>query len=257
MARACGLCRYQIPNEGYGQKHVAGDALNPYLRVNDSAPLLASGQMVGDENEEYEENWSSDWRTSEPATPDSFGYGKRGGAYNASAPPQGSVARFGPFASFNYRFLVSSLRALQMRVSYMLASATDVVRDDVFAYVALELGRTAEDAPDAFCFLIATEFNYGRGMVSHMERWLYQRDEPESTAGGVVTFPDAPVTQTPASPSNYSYLGGSWMTCAPPAIEPATPQSTPAPKAPATHPHPRRPPPLLPAPRARPAAAQP
>ena len=68
---------YQIPEDGYGQTHSHGDELNPYLRVNESASLLASGQLLGDENEEYVPNWSSDWRTSQP--------GDRGGAYNAAS----------------------------------------------------------------------------------------------------------------------------------------------------------------------------
>ena len=43
----------------------------------------------------------------------------------------------------------SRLDGRQMRVSYLLASET-IVNPSVFAFVALELGRTAEDAPDAW-----------------------------------------------------------------------------------------------------------
>jgi hypothetical protein len=122
--------------------------MDPYLRVNESALWLADEQILGDENEEYVPNWSSDWRTSEP--------GSRGGDYNASAPPQGSAARFGPLASFPCRYLVSTLRALQMRVSYLLASVDEVINDALYAYVALELGKRAGDAPDCWAFLIST-----------------------------------------------------------------------------------------------------
>ena len=58
----------------------------------------------------YSQEWSSEWRTWQPA--------ERGGPYNASAPPQGHHARYGPLRSFPYRYLMSSLRILQMRVSH-------------------------------------------------------------------------------------------------------------------------------------------
>ena len=180
--------RYLIPDELYGQHHQPGDETDPYLRVNESAgvsesvgvnesagvtePLpacervlrvnesavyLADGLMLGEENEEYEAGWSSDWRTSAP--------GPLGGAFDASAPPQGGAARYGPLSSFPYRYLLSSLRLLQMRVSYLLAS-TVVVTPALYAYVALELGQSADDAIDCWCFLVSTEFAAGRGRVS-------------------------------------------------------------------------------------------
>ena len=153
---------------------------------------------MGEENEEYSSEWSSDWRTWEP--------GEKGGAWNASAPPQGHHARFGPLASFPYRYLMSSMRSLQMRVNLLLASNT-VVNDELFCYMALAVGRTAEDSPDAFAFLASTRFSYGRGRVSNLERWLHQRSEPSPEGHGVRSFPDARITQTPAPPSN-----GTWMT---------------------------------------------
>ena len=193
---------YLIPSDIHGQSIREGDH-DPYLRVNDSALLLRGGQMLGDENEEYQENWSSDWRTASPSS--------KGGAYDADASPQGSAARWGPYASFPYRFMMATLRALQMRVSYLIASPWDVVNDHLFAYVGLELGRTADDAPDAWCLMASTEFDANRGVVSNIERFLYQRDEPVSVEGGVLTFPDARVSQTPSFPSNVSVSGGSWM----------------------------------------------
>ena len=127
------------------------------------SPLLESLTRVrsGEENEEYEASWSSDWRTSDP--------GHKGGAFNASAPPQGGAARYGPLASFPFRYLMSSLRALQMQVTHLLASSV-VVNSDLYAFVALEIGREADDAPDAFCFMVSAEFDYGRGTVSNWER---------------------------------------------------------------------------------------
>ena len=52
--------------------------------------------------------------------------------------------------------MMSSLRTLQMRVTYLLAS-TVVVNPAIYAYVALELGKTAADAPDAWCFLATSQ----------------------------------------------------------------------------------------------------
>ena len=56
-----------------------------------------------------------------------------------------------------------------MRVSYLLAQPWAVINPSLYAYVALEIGRTAVDAPDAFSFLASTEF-HGRGSVSNFER---------------------------------------------------------------------------------------
>jgi hypothetical protein len=127
---------YTIPDTSYGQEidgaHLSDD--DDYLRVNESARLLGSGLMLGDENEEYPAAWSSDWRTYEP--------GEKGGAYNATAPPQGHHARWGPLASFPFRYLMSSLRALQMRVTYLLAS-TVVINPDLYAYMCVTLNRSA------------------------------------------------------------------------------------------------------------------
>ena len=153
--------------------------------------------MLGEENEEYHPSWSSDWQTHDP--------GERGGVYNASAPTQDHHARYGPLASFPFRYLMSSLRALQMRVTYLLASNV-VVNPELYSYVALEIGREADDSPDAWCFMASAEFKWGRGTVSNFERWLYQRDEPATTPNGVVTFPDARVTQTPAWPANRTWM---------------------------------------------------
>jgi len=93
----------------------------------------------------------------------------------------------------------------------MLASSI-VVNPSLYAYMALELGRTADDAPDAWCFLASTRFKWLEhrgwqpGEVSNLERWLYQRDQDADVLGGVVTFADGRVSQTPALPTS----NGSW-----------------------------------------------
>jgi len=184
---------YQIPHMPSGQGFESFWA-REYVFVNESAPILSSGGLLGDENEEYEGNWASEYMTFSP--------GERGGRWNASAPMLNGTARWGLIASFPYRYLMSSMRLLQMRVSYLLASST-IVNPALFAYVALELGRTAATSPDAWCFLASTQFEWVPHLarpaeVAHMERWLYQRDEPPSTLGGVVTFRDARITQTPS-----------------------------------------------------------
>ena len=197
---------YKAPSTLYGQLHSHGEVIDQYLRVDEEAPLLQGGLLLGEENEEYEAQWSSDWRTFEPA--------ERGGAYNPNAPPQGHAARFGPLRSFPYRYFMSSLRLLQMRVNYLLAS-TVVVSPDLYAYVAASLGHEADTSADAWCLMASAEFDYGRGTVSNFERWLYQRDEPATVPGGVRTFPDARLTQTPAFFHNGSWSTTTWMTAVP------------------------------------------
>jgi len=197
---------YQVPDPLYGQIHSHGEVVDQYLRVDEDAPLLEEGRILGEENEEYEANWSSEWRTWSPA--------EFGGEYNASAPPQGHAARYGPLRSFPYRYLMSSLRLLQMRCNYLLAS-TVVVNPDLYSYVALALGREADDSPDAWAFLASAEFANGRGTVSNFERWLHQRDQPPTIPGGVQTFPDARLTQTPAFHFNDSWWTSTWMTAVP------------------------------------------
>ena len=187
---------YQLPHLFSSQSFESFWA-NEYVIFNETAGVHMGGGMLGEENEEYEGQWSSEWMTHSPA--------ERGGAWNATAPILNGTARWGSIASFPYRYLMSSMRVLQMRVNYLLASAT-IVNPSIFAYVALELGRTVADAPDAFCFLASTHFEWlehlrRAGAVANMERWLYQRDQPPTVIDGVVTFRDARITQTPSGNS--------------------------------------------------------
>ena len=191
----CAADWYMIPDKDRGQLTSPND---PYLRVNESALLLRDGSLIlGEENEEYAQNWASEWRTFKP--------GERGGDFDASAPQQGHHARYGPYRSFAYRYLVSSLRILQMRVNYLLASPV-VVNPALYSYMALEIGRTAADAPDAWCFLVSAHFKWGIGVVSNFERWLTQRAAPAADGGGIRAYPDGRITQTPAPPSNHTWM---------------------------------------------------
>ena len=119
-----------------------------YLVVEESCPPIAEGRAFGDENEEY--------------------------AVNVHVP------RFGPVESWPHRYRESMLRVLQMRRNFVWAEGNPWVDPPLLAYVSLELGRTVNDAPDAWCYL---RESYTRGQsrtepqsVKNFERWLYQRD---------------------------------------------------------------------------------
>jgi hypothetical protein len=184
---------YRIPDGVMGISKVSEDG---YLEVDESASVFQPKLVAhGDENEEYEPAWSSDYRTNDPAGPSS----RRGGRENSSAPEQGAAAGFGPLVSFPYRYLVSSLRTLQMRVSALLVNRF-AVNPSLGTFLALELGRTAADTPDAWCFLIEGELK-AIGKVKNFERWLYQRDTPDFT-----TMREAKITQTPAEPSSPTWM---------------------------------------------------
>ena len=135
--------------------HVANPALGQsvdsegYLVVDESCPPIRDNRVFGDENEEYEEAWTG---------------------------------RFGPLETFTYRYHHSMLRALQLRRNYLMLN--DFTIDaPLLAFVALELGRTAADTPDAWCRLRQSTARRG-GTVKNFERWLYQRD-----AAGARTTP--------------------------------------------------------------------
>ena len=159
---------------------------------------VCAGALMGEENEEYSEAWSSDWRGAQGSC------GSKGsGRYDASQEPLGECARFGPLASFTYRYFMSSMRLLQMRASYLLLGSA-VVHPDISTYVGNEIGHTPSTGSDAFTLLCETTVKMmGGGEVKNFERWLFQRDVP---AAGVITFPDAKITQTPALPSPRTWM---------------------------------------------------
>ena len=127
------------PNPGLGQELDA----DGYLVVNESCPLIAENRASGDENEEY---------------------------------TSGHVERFGPIESFPHRYHEATLRMLQMRRNFVWAEGGPwLINPPLLHYLALELGKTSRDAPDAWCYLRESVTKKGR-QVKNFERWLYQRD---------------------------------------------------------------------------------
>ncbi|MDG2254146.1 MAG: hypothetical protein P8L49_04250 [Opitutaceae bacterium] len=132
---------YHIPDDSIGQLLDTND----YLYVDEANPIVADNLYHGEENEEYDEKWLED-------------------------------GRFGDsLAAFPYRYFSSNIRLLQMRCNTVLYNSFSLM-PEMLAWVGLELGRTSEDAPDAWCFL--RESNLRVADVKNFERWLYQRDTP-------------------------------------------------------------------------------
>jgi len=130
------------PNPGLGQE-VDADG---YLVVNETCPLIAANRASGDENEEY---------------------------------TAGHVERFGPIETFPHRYRESTLRMLQMRRNFAWAEGGPwLINPPLLHYLALGLGKTARDAPDAWCSLRESIVKGGRNgrTVKNFERWLFQRD---------------------------------------------------------------------------------
>ena len=140
--------------------HVANPALGQsidasgYLLVDESCPPIGDNRVFGDENEEYHQDWTK---------------------------------RFGALESFTYRYHHSMLRALQMRRNYLMLS--DWTPDPhLLAFVAMQLGRTVADTPDAWCRLRESTARRG-GLVKNFERWLYQRDAPGARTTPCIKVP--------------------------------------------------------------------
>ena len=130
------------PNPGLGQELDA----DGYLVVNEQCPLIAGNRASGDENEEYTSSHE---------------------------------ARFGPIETFPHRYHEATLRMLQMRRNFVWAEGGPwLINPPLLHYLALELGKSAQDAPDAWCYLRESVVKGGpHGQpVKNFERWLYQRD---------------------------------------------------------------------------------
>lgn len=137
---------YHIPDENIGQEL---DSKN-YLYVDESCPVIAKNLFQGEENEEYEESWATG----------------------------GSRSRFGDLESFPYRYFTANLRLLQMRCNYLLNNEFALL-PEMLSWVSLEMGRTIEDTPDAWCTLRESYLKLNGGTpVKNFERWIYQRDAP-------------------------------------------------------------------------------
>ena len=144
---------YRIPDDVLGQYIDE----NGYLYVDETAPVLTYQCFNGDVNEEYEEAWATADRN--------FRFGNTTNSYP-------------------YRYFTSTLRALQMRCTYIHTTGHLVPK--MLPFLSLELGRTVEDTPDAWCALRESYLKLDGGTpVKNFERWLYQRDAP-----GYETTPD-------------------------------------------------------------------
>ena len=132
---------YHTPDAVMGQLLDA----NTYLYVDENNAIVANNLYNGEENEEYEEKW---------------------------------LDRFGPTDGYPYRYFSSNIRLLQMRCNAVLYNPFSIM-PEMLAWVGLELGRTRDDAPDAWCFLRETYIRNGvNDRVKNFERWLHQRDTP-------------------------------------------------------------------------------
>jgi hypothetical protein len=130
------------PNPALGQELDA----EGYLVVNEKHPLIAENRASGDENEEY---------------------------------TSGHVERFGPIETFPHRYHESTLRMLQMRRNFVWAEGGPwLINPPLLHYLALELGKNARSAPDAWCYLRESVVKGGKDgqTVKNFERWLFQRD---------------------------------------------------------------------------------
>ena len=153
MGQRCGFVEnylYQLQNPDLGQ------SVDPrgYLIVDESCPAIAKSLAFGDENEEYGPYWTG---------------------------------RFGPLQTHAYRHHESMLRTLQMRRNYLWISDDTIDMDPpLTTYVALSLGRTIADTPDAWCYLRESRVRGGAAgrprekivSINNFERWLVQRDVP-------------------------------------------------------------------------------
>lgn len=139
---------YHIPDKNIGQ------ALDEsgYLILDESAPLISQNAINGEENEEYESRWAS--------ADTNFRFGR-------------------DTSSFAYRYFSSTLRLIQMRCNRVLWNEF-TLNPELFAWAALELGRSAKDSPDAWCFLresyLKPHYAGKSGAVKNFERFLFQRD---------------------------------------------------------------------------------
>jgi hypothetical protein len=168
---------YNIPNEDLGQL-IDQDG---YLGVDENAPVVRNQGFNGEVNEEYENAWATDSR----------GY------------------RFGATTnSFPYRYFTSTLRALQMRCTYI--HTTGHLLPEMLPFLSLQLARTVEDTPDVWTFLRTSYMKSGNYQnndragrlisveekktgipVRNFERWLHQRD-----AEGFETRPAIKIQQS-------------------------------------------------------------
>ncbi|WP_022950400.1 hypothetical protein [Leucothrix mucor] len=111
----------------YGMQFEPGPNSSCYLRMDEDFADSIQGRYWGTENEEY---GTEDYQ----------------------------ILRHGPLETHNYRFLMSSLRALQMRRNYIQIHTpgmdslpiSEHNTPDLLNYLSKTVGRTRADTPDAF-----------------------------------------------------------------------------------------------------------
>ncbi|MBC8425884.1 hypothetical protein H8E07_17370 [bacterium] len=120
-----------------------------HLVVDETVPVIADTRYFGDENEEYGADWT--WR-------------------------------FGPTTGDAYRYRMSMLRALQMRLRFLVTSPdAEWLNPPLSRYAGLSFGKTVDDSPDAWAYLKESKVHVGispPGVIRNFERWLTQRDHP-------------------------------------------------------------------------------
>lgn len=139
--------------EGSGPNPGLGQLLDEqgYLVVDEQNPLIKENRASGDENEEYSRSHE---------------------------------LRFGSIETWQHRYKESMLRVLQMRRNFVWAEGDAwLVSPPLLHYVALELGKNARNAPDAWCYLRESRVPDRANKrwkdavaVKNFERWVYQRD---------------------------------------------------------------------------------
>ncbi|GEM_PF-1487844 len=90
--------------------------------------------------------------------------------------------RFGLLEEDPHRWRLSNLRALQMRINFLNTNSASMDLDrQLTEYIRRELGRNAENAPDAWCYLREAFVKDAQSKMlplKNFERWLLQRDLP-------------------------------------------------------------------------------
>merc|ERR1719473_2680575 len=133
-----------------------------------------------------------------------------GGDWSLDKPQAGDQSRYGPVSSFPYRYMMSMLRSLHLRLNMLVLDPKSLVNADISKFTALSLGKTREDTLDAWCFLVSAETTYG--VVKNWERWLTQRDrvgQPQAQLDARFTATPAQAAMKPnylAKGSRYDYL---------------------------------------------------
>ena len=160
---------YTLPDENIGQMIDE----NGYVVVDENSPVLRRNPFHGEVNEEYEEAWATAERN--------FRYGHS-------------------TDSFAYRYFCANLRLLQMRCSYV--HNKDTIVPELLPFVALELGRTVEDAPDIWCFM-RESYLRKHGPAKNWERWLYQRDSKGFETTPAIKIDQPPIQMWMVQPGRY------------------------------------------------------